>query len=389
MSEVLFPRTALIGLGQMGASLGMALKQTGLVGEIAGYDLHPDHSSTALSLDAIDRLAVSAPDAVRGADLAILCTPVGSYGALAQAMAAHLKPGACVTDIGSIKAQAIRDIAPHLPEGVHFIPAHPIAGSEQTGPYHAHAEFFRDHLFLITPIEHTDPALAEPVATLWQAIGARVELLSPQLHDAVYAYMSHLPQLLAFAVMPQLAGARARLKDGEDVFGRFIRIGRSDAEMWRDVFLENAAHLLPAAERLSAILTHMRDELLLGGADMTAAAQAGATPPPEALLKAVWPRVLASALITAVQLAESQLEMKLARFAAGGFTDVSCPAMTDTQEDFELVSQHAATLIGWLDAYLARQSEIVTAIESGDGEALLRLLATCQAEGKRLLTPLH
>lgn len=381
MPNTLFQRIAILGLGQMGASLGLALKRGALVGEIAGTDLHPDHSSTALARGAIDHLFAAPEDAVLGADLVILCTPVGSYGSIMQAIAPHLKEGCTLTDIGSIKAQAIRDIMPHLPAHVRFVPSHPIAGSEKTGPYHAHSEFFNRHLFLITPIEGTPPEWLEPVAQLWHSTGAAVDLLPPELHDQVYAYMSHLPQLIAFAAMRVLGMQPVVLREEDTLFRRFIRIGRSDPEMWRDVFLENDEYVLSAAGNVRAILEHMRDELLLGGKKKSDPLEI----PVELICKSLWPRILASSMITAVRIAEDQMNLKLARYAAGGFTDVSCPVVESTDEDFSAISNHPDYAIKLLNDYLQAQKAITDAIEAHDSSALLTLLAECQAEGKKLI----
>jgi cyclohexadieny/prephenate dehydrogenase len=386
MSETLFQKATIIGLGQMGASLGLALKSGGLVGDIAGYDLHADHAEAARALGAIDTLSDTPEQAVTDADLIILCTPVGTYGALMQTIAAQLKEGATLTDIGSIKAQAIRDIMPHLPQHVRFIPSHPIAGSEKVGPYHAHAEFFLRHLFLISPIDGTPPEWVEPIAKLWHSTGAAVDLLPPELHDQIYACMSHLPQLMAFAAMPVLDSQPLVLRDDDDLFKRFIRIGRSDPEMWRDVFLENAEHVLSAAANVNAIVTHMKDELLLG------AAKEKVTEldiPIERLCKVLWPRMLSSSMIAAVQLLEMQLEVKLAHYAAGGFTDVACPVAESTDEDFSAVSDHPNYMVKLLDGYLAQQKAITDAIEASDGDALLALLSECQAAGQKLVETVH
>lgn len=386
MSERLFEKVAIIGLGQMGASLGLALQQSGAVDIVSGYDLHPDHSSTALSIEAIDTLATSAEHAVENADLVILCTPVGTYGAIAQAIASHLKSDATLTDIGSIKAQAIRDISPHLPAHVHYVPSHPIAGSEQTGPYNAHADFFQNHLFLITPIDGTDESIVEPVAKLWHGIGAAVDLLPPDLHDQIYAYMSHLPQLMAFAAMPVLDAHHLHVRADDTLFSRFIRIGRSDPEMWRDVFLENADNVCYAAANVHSMLTHMRDELMLGGGEKKEASEDADM---SLIGKTIWANMLASSMVVSVQLFEKQLDMPLIRYAAGGFTDVSAPATESPEDFFEAVSEHAGVCIELLNQYLEQHEHITQAIESRDADQLIGLLAVCQASGKRLITPLH
>jgi len=386
----LFDRVALIGLGQMGASLGLAIKAGARTGTLAGYDLHPDHSATALSIEAIDTLAASAEEAVAGADLIILCTPVGTYRAIMHTIKAHLKAGAVVTDIGSIKAQAARDILAELPEGVHYVPSHPVAGSEKTGPYTARADYFVNHLFLITPVDERFNPAVEPVAQLWQSTGAHVDVLTLDAHDKIYAYMSHLPQLMCYAAMPVLDAQGIR-HDGEDpFFARFIRIGRSDPEMWRDVFVENSENVLGAAGAVANVLAHIRDELRGGApAEEPSPHAAPDIPLQNLLLKAAWPRILASALIMTVQAVEEQSGSKLARFAAGGFTDFTCPVQDDAEAHVELLSNHAAVAASLIDDYLMQMQRIIDYLSACDKSHLIAQLAVCQACGKRLIATHH
>lgn len=387
MSDPLFSHVALIGLGQMGASLGLALKAGGRVRHISGYDLHPDHSATALSVEAIDQLSATAAEAVRNADLVIFCTPVGTYSQLMQSIAPHLKSGAIITDIGSIKQQTLREIVPHLPQGAVFIPSHPVAGTEKVGPYHAHAQFFAKRLFLICPDEQADEILVGRIGELWQSTGARVDVMPAALHDQIYAYISHLPQLMAFAAVGALDEAGIRHDSDDELFRRFIRIGRSDPEMWRDVFLQNSEHLLQGAEHVKAILVHMRHELA-GGLD-----QHAGTEPDDAtrllLAKAIWPRLLASALIVSVTLMEQQIGIPMARYAAGGFLDFTCPMIESPEPDMAVVSQHPAYVLSLVDGYLRHHQAICSAIGGQARDALLSTLATAQASGKKLIATHH
>ncbi len=381
-----FSHIAIIGLGQMGASLGLALKSGGVTAHITGFDPNPHHADTALSLHAIDTIAPTDAAAVHAAELIILCAPVGAYASIAASIAPHLAAGALITDVGSIKAQAVRDVAPHLPAHACFVPSHPVAGSEKTGPQHARANFFERKLFLITPQDDTLPEAIDLIAALWNITGANVEVLPPELHDQIYALMSHLPQLMCFAAMPVLRAQGANLLDDDDVYARFIRIGRSDPLMWRDVFLNNAVHVLATASQVQHIVQHMRDELLLGSA--------GNTETPDAaermyLLKNSWPRMLASSLIVAAELYEGQLGTRIARFAAGGFTDFTSPAMFAPEDDMHRVSSGAALMIAWLNDYLVRHNAIMTAIETADADGMLALLRECQSDGLALLAPSH
>jgi cyclohexadieny/prephenate dehydrogenase len=381
MAETLFQCAAIIGLGQMGASLGLAMRAGGMVAQIVGIDNNAVNAEKALKMGAVDRIGASLTATVKDADLIILCTPVGSYESIMQQIAPTLQQNATLTDIGSIKAQAIRDIMPHLPPYVRLVPSHPIAGSEKTGPDYARADFFARKLFLITPLEGTPPEWVEPIAKLWHSTGAAVDLCPPELHDHIYAYMSHLPQLIAYGAMLVLASQPVSVRDEhtlqEQLFARFIRIGRSDPRMWRDVFLENAHFTLAAAGNVQAILEHMRDELLLGGNR----SEDPLSVPVERICKSLWPRMLGSAMIAAVNIAEEQMQMKLARYAAGGFTDVSCPVMESTDDDFAAISEHPSYAIKLLSDYIAAHKKLTDAIASQDAALLLELLTQAQAAG--------
>ncbi len=384
MADILFKHTAIIGLGQMGASLGLALKAGGHIDYVTGYDLNTDHAEGALNKGAVDTIASCPESCVKGADLIILCTPVGCYGPIMQTIEPYLKEDAVLSDIGSIKAQAIRDIAPHVPGHVHFVPAHPIAGSEKTGPEHAHTEFFHKHLFLITPPAGTAPdSEIGKIETLWISTGASVDILDPALHDTIYAYMSHLPQYMAYAAAAVLDAYGIRAGDGEDeiLFRRFIRISRSDPEMWRDVFLENRENMLTGLDIITEILTHMLQELQQGEAENTA--------PPDIPLcaKQLWPQILGSALITAVQLAEQQLERKLAIYAAGGFTDFLAPATDAPEPDLDAMSAQASTLAAMLERFLEIKAMIRAPLEAKDNAVLFEILHACQAHGMALIEP--
>lgn len=381
-----FSHIAIIGLGQMGASLGLALKAGGVTAHITGFDPNPHHELTALSQHSVDSVEPTDALTVRGAELVIICAPVGAYASIAHNIAPHLAQGVLITDIGSIKAQAIADVMPHLPAHACFVPSHPVAGSEKTGPAHARSNFFERKLFLITPQDDTLPEAIDIIAALWNATGANVEVLPPELHDQIYALMSHLPQLMAFAAMPLLHAQGANLHADDTLYARFIRIGRSDPIMWRDVFLNNADHMLATAAQVQHIVQHMRDELVLGSAGNTETVDASER---SYLLKNAWPRMLASSLIVAAELYESGLGTRIARFAAGGFTDFTSPAMQPPEDDMHRVSKGATLMIEWLNDYLARHTAIMTAIETRDADGLLQLLSDCQRDGLALLSASH
>jgi cyclohexadieny/prephenate dehydrogenase len=195
-------------------------------------------------LGLVDRVVESNVEAVRDADLVILCIPVGACGPVAQEIAGHLKPGAIVSDAGSVKGAVVRDMAPHLPKSVHFVPAHPVAGTENSGPDSGFAELFINRWCILTPPEGTEAAAVEKLRAFWAAMGAKVEIMTPDHHDLVLAITSHLPHLIAYTIVGTAdeLGEVTRsevLKFSAGGFRDFTRIAASDPTMWRDVFLAN------------------------------------------------------------------------------------------------------------------------------------------------------
>ena len=197
-----------------------------------------------MELGVVDRVVETNAEAVKDADLVILCIPVGACGPVAEEIAPHLKPGAIVSDVGSVKGAVVRDMAPYLPAGVHFIPAHPVAGTEHSGPDSGFAELFIDRWCILTPPEGADPDAVEKLRAFWAGLGAKVEIMTPDHHDMVLAITSHLPHLIAYTIVgtaDELEGVTQSevLKFSAGGFRDFTRIAASDPTMWRDVFLTN------------------------------------------------------------------------------------------------------------------------------------------------------
>ena len=239
-----FNRIALIGFGLIGGSIARAAREQGLAGEIVATAHSARTRARVSELGIVDRVVETNAEAVRGADLVILCVPVGACGVVAQEIASQLKPGAIVSDVGSVKAAVVRDMAPHLPPGVHFVPAHPVAGTEHSGPDSGFAELFINRWCILTPPEGTDPDAVEKLRAFWAGIGARVEIMTPDHHDLVLAITSHLPHLIAYTIVgtaDELAQVTSSevMKFSAGGFRDFTRIAASDPTMWRDVFLTN------------------------------------------------------------------------------------------------------------------------------------------------------
>ncbi|GLT09371.1 prephenate/arogenate dehydrogenase family protein [Sulfitobacter porphyrae] len=243
MTEV-YDRVALIGLGLIASSMAWAIKRGGLAREVTGYARSAETRKIAREIGLCDRICDTALEAVEGADLVVLCVPVGVMGELAAEIAPALKPGATVTDVGSVKADVIAQVGPHIPEGVHFVPGHPLAGTEHSGPRAGFAELFENRWCLLVPPEGTDPEAIAKLRRLWEGLGANVDEMDAEHHDLVLAVTSHAPHLIAYT-MVGVADDLRRVTDSEVIkysaggFRDFTRIAASDPTMWRDVFLSN------------------------------------------------------------------------------------------------------------------------------------------------------
>ncbi len=252
----LFQRIALIGIGLIGSSIAHAARRGGLVGHIACHARTQRSRDTALRLGIADSAHDSAAEAVADADLVVLCAPVGTYGDIAATIAPRLKPGAILTDVGSVKQAVIRDVGPNVPEGVHFIPGHPVAGTEQSGPEAGFAELFDGRWCILTPPPGQDRQAIEKLTAFWEAMGSRVEVMDPRHHDLVLAITSHVPHLIAYNIV-QTADDLEKVTETEVVkysaggFRDFTRIAASDPVMWRDVFLNNREAVLEMLGRFT------------------------------------------------------------------------------------------------------------------------------------------
>lgn len=261
-SEVMFERIALIGIGLIGSSISHAARRAGLAKSIVGSARTAATVETAVKLGLIDKGYGSAREAAAGADLVILCVPVGLCGALAKEIAPVLEPGSILTDVGSVKAAIVRDVSPHVPEGVHFVAGHPIAGTEQSGPESGFAELFDGRWCVLTPEAGADPKAVGKLKAFWEALGSKVEIMSAEHHDLVLAITSHVPHLIAYNIV-NTAAHLERVTDSEVIkfsaggFRDFTRIAASDPTMWRDVFLHNKEVVLDLLGRFNEDLSRL------------------------------------------------------------------------------------------------------------------------------------
>ena len=268
----LFARLALIGIGLIGSSIGHAARRGKLAGHIAGYSPDASERARAKAIGFADSFPDTVAEAVRGADLVILAAPVGAFGEIAKAIAPHLKTGAIVSDVGSVKATVVRDVGPHIPAGVHFVPAHPIAGTEQSGPEAGFAELFDGRWCIVTPPSGADAKAVESVSAFWRALGSNVETMEPQHHDLVLAITSHVPHLIAYNIVGTAADLETVtesevIKYSAGGFRDFTRIAASDPTMWRDVFLNNREAVLEMLGRFNEDLSALQRAIRWGDGD--------------------------------------------------------------------------------------------------------------------------
>jgi len=256
-------KLAIIGLGLIGSSIAHATRRKNLAAEIAGYDSSADVRERAKVIGFCDVFPADIAEAVKDADLVILCAPVGAYKSIASSIAPHLKPGAILSDVGSVKSAVIRDVGPFVPKGVHFIPAHPIAGTEFSGPEAGFASLFDGRWAILTPSKGSDPQAVEKLRRFWLALGSQVDVMDAGHHDLVLAITSHLPHLIAYNIVGT-AHDLEKVTEGEVIkysasgFRDFTRIAASDPTMWRDVFLNNRDAVLEVLGRFNEDLAQLQ-----------------------------------------------------------------------------------------------------------------------------------
>lgn len=272
MSAPHFERVAFIGIGLIGSSLARVLRRDKLAGEIVACARRGATRAKALELGIVDRVTDDAAEAVRDADLVILATPLSAYATIGAQIAPALRPGAIVTDVGSVKQAVIRDLQPSLPANIHFIPGHPVAGTEHSGPESGFAELFRDRWCILTPLPDTDPAALSRLTALWEQAGMRVVTMDPEHHDKVLAMTSHLPHVIAYTIVGTATDLEDSLKSevikfSAGGFRDFTRIAGSDPVMWRDIFLNNREAVLEMLQRFSEDLTALQRAIRWGEGD--------------------------------------------------------------------------------------------------------------------------
>jgi len=267
--SVHFRKLALIGIGLIGSSIALAARREGLVEVISIATRKQETLDEARELDLGDIYTLDAAEAVRGADLVIICTPVGAYESVMRTIAPALEPGAILSDVGSVKGHVVKTLAPLVPAGVSFIPGHPLAGTEHSGPAAGFAELFAGRWCVLTPGPEVDPARTEKLAGFWRAMGSQVESMDAAHHDMVLAITSHIPHLVAYNIVGTVADLESHtqsevIKFSASGFRDFTRIAASDPVMWRDVFLTNRDAVLEMLGRFLEDLSVLQRAVRVG-----------------------------------------------------------------------------------------------------------------------------
>ncbi|MBM3642750.1 MAG: prephenate/arogenate dehydrogenase family protein [Alphaproteobacteria bacterium] len=272
MSAPAFRRLALIGIGLIGGSIALAARRAGIAAEIVAATRSAETAATAMRLKLVDRCDTDVAGVCAGADLVIVCTPVGACGETARLIAPSLQPGCIVSDVGSVKQAVIRDMAPHLPAHVHFVPAHPVAGTENSGPEAGFAELFDGRWCILTPLPGTPVEPVDRLEAFWKALGSHVERLDAADHDRILAITSHLPHLIAYTIVGTADDLGGHLNSevlrfAAGGFRDFTRIAASDPTMWRDVFMNNREAVLEVLQRFQEDLFYLQRAIRWGEGD--------------------------------------------------------------------------------------------------------------------------
>ncbi len=269
----IFKRLCLIGIGLIGSSIALRAKRDGLAETIVVSTRRKETMDRARELNLGDVYTDKVSEAVKNCDCIILCIPVGAYAAIGERMAEHLSPGCIISDVGSVKRSVIEQLKPHLPENVHLIPGHPIAGTEYSGPDAGFSTLFDERWCLLTPAENSDPKAIDRISSFWKALGSKVDVMGADHHDRVLAVTSHIPHLIAYNIVGT-ASDLEEITESEVIkfsasgFRDFTRIAASDPVMWRDVFLHNKDAVLEMLGRFSEDLSRLQRAVRWGDGDL-------------------------------------------------------------------------------------------------------------------------
>ena len=345
--QIIFKQITIIGLGLIGSSIARGVRENKLAGKIIACDENEISLAFASKDGFVDSVTADIGGSVSGSDLVIIATPPATLGEVAEQIAPNLANGAIVMDVASVKQPAIAAISPFIPAHAIFIPAHPIAGSEQSGVKAGLADLFNKKRIIITPEAPPSEEIVKKITDFWQGMGAKLEGMPADIHDMLYGYMSHLPQLLAFCVKKPLGNFFANEEALKNpVYQSFLRISNSNPDLWAEIFSQNSANILPALDRYIDVVSHIHKELKN--------APEGEESANDELLaySVLFPRIVASCLITTVMEAEKNAGFSFAKYAGTGFADFSAPAIIAPEAELSQISAQYQLVAGVLAEFI-------------------------------------
>lgn len=374
------PTVAILGLGLMGASAAAAFRRVEAAAHLVGYDINPDHGTYCAAQKMIHAVALNAAQAVEAADIVLLAAPIAALESLMREIAPHLKHGAVVTDVSSVKASVAETLRSLLPEHAHLVPAHPIAGKSEHGPQAADADLFTGRLVVLTPERDTTPDHAiSAVTRLWEMSGAHTERMAASNHDIIYAYVSHLPQMMAYAACRALENTSLPTQNPES-FARFIRLGSSDPHIWTEIAFANSEALGHALEHVLATVQHMRMEFAQG------TAEGHESSPSRDVATRLFPMLACASLVSALNQFEVQNKIRLAPYGGTGFQDFTAPANENPEEALEQISKSYTYVDQMLARFCEELQQIQTALTAMDEQRLQALLSEAKEAHAKLHT---
>lgn len=357
-----FKKLVVIGMGLIGSSIARSAHAHKVASVIIGVDSNELSLIYARKHGFVTDTTTDAAKAVVDSDVVIIATPTHLLAEICEAIAPYLAEGALVMDTGSVKQLPLSLMSEHLPAHVLVVPAHPIAGSEQSGVAAGSEQLFDKKRVVITPEIPLEQDALQHITQFWQLLGARVEAMPAELHDTIYGYVSHLPQLLAFAVLPLIHPTDDEIGQ-YPALNTFLRISASDIQLWSGIFLLNREVMLAASHRYLDVISHIRKELE-NAPEGTERKQGSVA------RLALFPRIVASCLITTVMEAEKNAGVHFVRYAGSGFADFTHPVMSDPEQDLAHISDYYAELIPLMEALEARLSGIIRALESESASSI-------------------
>ncbi|MEZ5690373.1 MAG: prephenate dehydrogenase/arogenate dehydrogenase family protein [Rickettsiales bacterium] len=361
MTNPIFKQITIIGLGLIGSSIARGVRKNNLAERIIAYDQDELSLTYAIKEKFIDEAANNIGESVSDSELVIIATPPATLADISKEIATSLSDRTIVIDVASVKRPAISAIEDNLPQNVIFMPTHPIAGSERTGVRSGRDDLFKQRRIIITPEQPPEDELLNKLTNFWGAMGARLEGMPADTHDLIYAYMSHLPQLIAFCVTEPLGEFYKReLEDPQqnNIYKTFLRITSSDSELWADIFAQNSENLLKGLDRYIDAIAYVQREL------QTAPKSEESKADEVIAYTRLFPRIVASCLITTVMEAEKNTGISFAKYAGTGFADFTTPALLPPDEDTESISAQYKQVEKILDAFLLRLKQFRHALVS-------------------------